>query len=283
MQDVYAIRAEQAAPRPASAAKRARYALRHVWLTAASALSRGLEDQFLRCVYCHYVFDDQREKFEQIILRLKSIGRFIDTDTCVQMAQGKRPIDGRYFHLSFDDGFRNNFTNAVPVLRKHDVHAAFFVPSLFIGADLETTRHYCLETTRYRGVIEMMGWDDLQEMIASGFEVGSHTRRHARFATISGDKSLMEDEILGSKQELEARLGRPCKYIAWPYGRLIDTDVDSIETVKRAGYLACFGAFRGSILPGRTDLFRLPRHQFEPQWPLSHIGYFARGNMEATA
>jgi peptidoglycan/xylan/chitin deacetylase (PgdA/CDA1 family) len=254
-----------------------------MYLSAVAAMSRGCGDRFLRCVYCHYVFDDQRAAFERIIRSLQQIGHFVDTDTCVQMCQGTKPIDGRYFHLSFDDGFRNNFTNAVPILRDLGVHAAFYVPSAFVGADYATVREYCLESTRYRGVIEMMSWDDLQAMVEQGFEVGSHTRRHARFSMISGDAARMEDEIAGSKREIETKLGRPCKYIAWPYGRLVDADSASLEVAKRAGYAACFGAFRGTVRPGQTDLFRIPRHQFEPQWPLSHILYFARGNMEVTA
>ncbi len=90
----------------------------------------------------------------------------------------------------------------------------------------------------------------------------------------------IKDEILGSKQEIERHLGLECKYISWPYGRLDDTDEESLEMVKNAGYHACFGAFRGTVVPENTDLFSIPRHHFEVQWPISHIEYFLRGNME---
>ena len=196
------------------------------------------------------------------------------------MLQGERKIDKRYYHLSFDDGFRNNFTNALPILKKHEVPAIFFVPSSLIDASIDKTKKYCLETTKYNSVIEMLKWSDLREMLSLGYEIGSHTKTHARFSAISHNKQLMEDEILGSKKQLEDNLDYECKYISWPYGTLTDADDKSLETAKIAGYTACFGAYRGTIMLNKTDIFSIPRHHFEAQWPISHVMYFARGNME---
>jgi peptidoglycan/xylan/chitin deacetylase (PgdA/CDA1 family) len=277
----YATRWKQAAPMPTGIVGKARSALRHVTLSTLSLANRSLDESFLRCLYCHTVFDDQIQEFERLLLELKRTGTFVDTDTCVQMLSGEKTIDNRYYHLSFDDGFRNNFVNALPILRKHDIPCIFFVPSSLIDASWDSTKVFCRQTTRYRDVIEMMKWEDLAQVILSGYEVGSHTRTHARFSAISHDCTLLQDEILGSKQELEMHLGVPCKYISWPYGRITDADAVSLEVAKSSGYQACFGAFRGSVIPAATDIFRIPRHHFEVQWPVSHIKYFARGNMEA--
>jgi peptidoglycan/xylan/chitin deacetylase (PgdA/CDA1 family) len=127
----------------------------------------------------------------------------------------------------------------------------------------------------------MMSWRDLAEMVAAGYDIGSHTRTHARFSTISRETALMEDEILGSKRELEQNLNRECKYISWPYGRLSDADDQSLDMVQHAGYDACFGAYRGTVTPGKTNIFSIPRHHFEVQWPFSHVEYFSRGNRES--
>ncbi|MFC1574383.1 polysaccharide deacetylase family protein [Candidatus Latescibacterota bacterium] len=273
----------QAAPIRSVIIGRSRAFLRGSLLSVFSALNRTLEPAFLRCLFCHYVFDDQKDDFERIISSLKKNGQFIDTDTCIEMLQGKRKIDKRYYHLSFDDGFHNNFTNAFPILRMHEVPAIFFVPSSLIGASYDDTKKYCLETTRYNSVIEMLKWSDLREMLSHGYEIGSHTKTHARFSSISDNIQLMEDEVLGSKLELESNLDYECKYISWPYGTIADADKKSLEMTNTAGYTACFGAFRGSVEPGKTDMFSIPRHQFEAQWPLSHVLYFARGNMEVKA
>jgi hypothetical protein len=86
----------------------------------------------------------------------------------------------------------------------------------------------------------------------------------------------MHEAIVCSKVEIERILGR-CDYIAWPYGGLADIDEVSLSAIQKAGYHACFGAFRGQIIPGVTNRFKIPRHHFEPHWPLSHIRYFAHG------
>jgi peptidoglycan/xylan/chitin deacetylase (PgdA/CDA1 family) len=249
-------------------------------LSLLSTIPQKRPEKFLRGIYCHYVFDDQCDEFERLIVELMKIGQFVDTDTCLAMLRGEREIDGRYFHLSFDEGFRNIFTNAYPILRKYNVPAVHFVTSQLMDADWSQTYHFCLETTRYRAVIEMCKWDDLHEMAAGGVEIGSHTRTHARLATISVDTRTLESEIIGSKQDIEARLGRECRFFAWPYGTRNDVDDTSLQVIEKAGYKACFGAYRGSIVPGKTNIMSIPRHLFESQWPLSHIKFFAAGNSD---
>ena len=280
IENTYATQWKQAAPIPSSLKDRSRAFIRNALLSVSSSVLKGQENAFLRCFYCHYVFDDQKDEFENLIVHLKSMGEFVSADDCIKMLTGQKVIDKKYFHLSFDDGFRNNYTNAFTILNKHNVPAIFYVPSSLIEADWNTTKDYCLNTTKHRGVIEMMRWSDLHHMIDEGYEIGSHTKTHARFAEISSIHELMVDEILGSKIELENNLNIECKYISWPFGKLTDADPKSLKMVKDAGYLACFGAFRGTVRPGSTDIFSIPRHHFEPQWPISHVEYFARGNWE---
>ncbi|MFO0826605.1 MAG: polysaccharide deacetylase family protein [Phycisphaerales bacterium] len=275
----YATSWRQAALRPVGAADRMRRFARDATLSVLAATRRSWEPRFLRGLYCHYVFDDQREAFERLLVSLRSAATFVDTDTCIDMLAGRKPVDGRYLHLSFDDGFRNNFTNALPVLRKHRVPAIFFVPSAVIGADRAAANAYS-RRIEYRAAIETMTWDDLATMRDEGYEIGSHTRTHARFSEASADRATLESEIAGSKRDLEARLGIECKYISWPYGKRSDADAVSLQMARDAGYRACFGAYRGTMTPGVTDLFSIPRHHFEVEWPMAHVKYFARGNME---
>lgn len=254
--------------------------LRGGLISLLECVQRPAQGPFLRCIYCHYVFDDQIVAFERLLLRLQEMGQFVDTATCLRMTRGEQPINACYFHLSFDDGFRNNYLNAVPILRRLNIPCLFFVPSAFVDADFETVSRYCIEATEYAGVIEMLRWNDLEHMLEDGFDIGSHTRTHARFSDISSDPERMRQEFLGSKQELERRLGYTCRTISWPYGTLSDADHQSLKMVRECGYEACFGAFRGTIAPGKTNLFAIPRHHFEVQWPDSHVMYFVQGHGE---
>jgi peptidoglycan/xylan/chitin deacetylase (PgdA/CDA1 family) len=277
---IYVKRWRQAANRPRGLASRSRAFLRSVTLCAAASVQKPAATSFLRSLYCHYVFDDQVEAFERLIVQLKAVGTFVDTGTLVEMLHGRRPIPVPCFHLSFDDGFRNIHTNAFPVLQRHGVSALFFVPSALVAAGPELARRYCLETTRYAGVIELVRWEELREMQEAGIEIGSHTRTHARFSAVSADPARLRDELHGSKAELEEHLGRECRFISWPYGARSDADAVSIEAVAAAGYAACFGAFRGQIQPQATDRLRIPRHHFEAQWPWKNVRYFALGGHE---
>jgi len=262
---------------------RVRYAMRNVVLDALSILapaSKLREAKGIRCLFCHYVFDDQINDFERILIHLKKIGNFVDTSTALSMISGDKPIDGSYFHLSFDDGLKNNFTNAIPVLLRQQVPCLFFVPSALIGAEWEAARHYCLEVTRYRGVIELANWSDLHQAVGMGFEIGSHSHSHSRLSSISNNATKLTQEISGSKYRIEDKLGVECSAIAWPFGTLNDIDSQCFDAIRKSGYRAAFGNFRASITPGETDLFAIPRHHFEPQWPLRHISYFAKGYWE---
>lgn len=259
-----------------------RTSVRNIALSTLAFTNKHQDTKFLRALFCHYVFDDQREQFERLIVELRKIGTFIDTPTCLEMLAGEKPIDRGYFHLSFDDGFRNIFTNAYPIMKKYDIPALIFVPSGLVETDWHTAWKFGFETTQYRAVIEMIKWEELKEMASAGYEVGSHTKTHARFSDISKSTADLENEIIGSKHEIEAKLGKECKYISWPFGRKIDADETSLQVTVKAGYEACFGAFRGTIKPHVTDIFGIPRHNFEPQWPLSHVLYFAKGSWESS-
>ena len=240
----------------------------------------GGGEPVLRLLYCHYVFDDQVRAFERILRELQRLGRFVTTAEALDVLHGRRALDGPAFHLSFDDGFANVASNAAPLMRRLGVPAAFFVPSAIVGADAARVREYCLETTRYAAVVDVASWDQLRAMADAGFDIGSHTRTHARFSEMSASPERLRDELEGSKADIERELGGPCRYISWPYGQAGDADARSLGAVRRAGYEACFSASRGHVRSGVGDPWRVPRHHFEPQWPLSHVRHFALGARE---
>ena len=280
MKNAYIRNWRQAVEQPEGFKGQARLFLRNRTLDVLSVADVSAPKQvFLRCLFCHYVFDDQLEQFENLLVRLKKNAQFIDTETALKIVRGEKLLDRAYLHLSFDDGLKNNFSNALPILIKHQIPAIFFVPSALMGANWETAKQYCLQATRYNGVIEPASWADLQMAISSGYEIGSHSKRHARLAAVSGSPQQLMDEVSGSKQQIEDKLGAECKYIAWPYGTAADIDAAGFEAIRMAGYQAAFANLRGSVKPGVTELFNIPH--FEPQWPWRHVEYFvAKGKME---
>ncbi len=245
-----------------------REVLRSATLSLLGRLVREPDRPFLRGLYFHSVYDWDRPHFERIIAKLSRLGSFIDTQSLLGILDGHTNLDSKRFHLSFDDGYRNLYRNALPVLRELKIPALVFVVTGMVGQDP-------LEGPDQR----LMSWEELRTIQSWGFEVGSHTKTHAKLSGVSRPQDL-DRELRDSKREIEQRLGTECRYIAWPMGQRGDVDGRFFEVVEAAGYRACFGGFRGSVLPGKTDRFRIPRHQLEASWPRSHVRYFATGHGE---
>jgi peptidoglycan/xylan/chitin deacetylase (PgdA/CDA1 family) len=167
----------------------------------------------LRLLYCHNVLDHQRKKFESIIRYLQSVGEFVTTDRVLDILHGRVRLERNSFHISFDDGMRNIVENALPILREYGVPAILFVPTAIVSAP----KGKFVEIRRVLGAsgvdAEIVTWSDLERMQAAGFAIGSHTRTHALLANCLKSASAIEDEIAGSKLDLERRLGIECRYI----------------------------------------------------------------------
>lgn len=250
-------------------------------LSAQSIVIRPSKMPVLRLLYCHNVLDHQRKKFESVIRNLQCIGEFVSTDRVLDILHGRVPLSRNSFHLSFDDGMKSVTEHALPVLREHGVPAIMFVPTTVVSTSKGEFSEIRRVLAGASADAEIVTWADLERARADGFDIGSHTRTHALLTDGQKSESVIEDEILGSKLDLERRLGIECRYISWPYGRLQDVGDGALDVVRRAGYKACFGAFRGHIEPGITSAYRVPRHHFEPDWPLSHVKCFALGAWEA--
>ena len=271
----YATTWQSACERPRGTYNTLRWQARHFYLETVSRIPSSRSGRgMLKCLCCHYVFDNQVRKFESILLQLKKIGTFVTAQECLEMAQGARSIDATYFHLSFDDGFRNIVSNAVPILRRHSIPASYFIPTSYIGGDYRSAKAFC-QREKYQHPIEFATWDDLKRLDFEWMTIGSHTKTHPRLHSISSDRLRLASEMTDSKEIIEQQLGRPCTLLAWPGGQPHDIDEVSLEAARRAGYTAAFGASGGVCCVERADPFVIPRQHFEVQWPIRHINYLA--------
>jgi len=166
-----------------------------------------------------------------------------------RIAQGQS-ID-RHLAITFDDGYRDNFENARPVLEKLSLPATFFVVTEWMGSDVVPW------WDQARGVRHpWMTWDQVRALHRSGFEVGAHTRSHVDLGKASPGEA--RDEVLGARQELERQIGVRVDSFAYPYGGRQHVTEANREVVKDAGFRCCCSAF-GGINPAGADPFRLKR------------------------
>ena len=106
---------------------------------------------------------------------------------------------------------------------------------------------------------------------ASGVEIGAHTVSHPILTSLPDEDARAE--ILGSKAALEAILGHPVRYFAYPNGKSgLDFDERHIAIVREAGFAAAFSTAPGPV--GASDnLYTLPRSR---PWDASTFFYMLR-------
>jgi peptidoglycan/xylan/chitin deacetylase (PgdA/CDA1 family) len=112
----------------------------------------------------------------------------------------------------------------------------------------------------------MMGWRELRELADSGHEIGSHSMTHTILPSLS-DADL-ERETRGSREMLQAALGRAVESFCYPNG---DHDERVVAAVERAGYRYAVSTRWGHNDRG-TSLYRLRRCEIEGETSRTRAG-----------
>ena len=117
--------------------------------------------------------------------------------------------DEKLVALTFDDGYRNFVTNALPTLERCGFSATVYIVSDLIG-----------DSNRWDGNTgisknELMSTDEIKLCIARGIEIGCHSATHPK---LTDNKVDLERELLTSKRNLEDALGILVKAFCYPYG-----------------------------------------------------------------
>lgn len=244
-----------------------------------SAFSKGgLSGNWIRFLCYHHIFDDEKRGFARHLRFFKKQGEFISVDDAVDLLSAGRGIKGRYFCVTFDDGFKNCATNALPVLVENKCKAIFFVSTDYVGCDVradeETVRRFLsLCGDAYPLPVEFLTWDDCRMLVRTGMAVGSHSSSHMPFNRLTGEE--IKSEIIESKQKIERELGAECRHFCCPWG--VPGRFYEAETVpdmaREAGYKSFFTALRGANFAG-TDPFRIRRDHMLANWGNYQLRYF---------
>jgi len=154
---------------------------------------------------------------------------------------------GKVIGITFDDGYKNILTKALPILKKFGFTATCYLVSQNIGGnnywDLKKGLPICPTLEK----------KEVNEWLSNGMEIGSHSQNHVRLSEYS--QSNFSKEIFHSKQDLEFSFNSPVNHFCYPYG---DYNAQIISEVKSAGYESATTVNRGRATID-DNIHELPR------------------------
>jgi len=245
-------------------------------LVSALSLLRQIPTtgNWIRFPYYHHIFDDELISFESQLKYMSNFGDFISIDDAVDMLNSDQPVEGRYFCITFDDGFRNCITNVMPIFLKQKAPVSFYLPTKFIDACPESNLELCLSFFDDSNIaMNFLTWEDCRLMVEAGMTIGSHTVNHAILSRLNESES--EKELRESKSIIEKSLNIECKHFSAPIGipdRDFITERDP-QIAQKSGYRSFLTSRRGSNdrIP---EVMLIERDHILATWNNSQLRYF---------
>lgn len=155
--------------------------------------------------------------FEEQIRGLENLGyHFISYQDLIDYNNGQKKLYKKSCVLTFDDGCKDIYTNAYPILQKYNIPFTMFVVTNAVGAD------------------GCASWEELKEMQDSGLAlIASHSTNHTEFNKLSVEETL--ENVDSSYKALEENLGeQKTKIFTYPYGLYSQ---EQLEPLKEEGYV----------------------------------------------
>lgn len=148
------------------------------------------------------------------------------------------PLPDRPVLITFDDGYRDNYENAFPILKKYDMTATIFLVSDFMD--------------RFDNYLT---WAQVQEMSEAGIYMGVHTLSHFELTGLSD--SDLNQQLEGGKLAIEWKTLKFAEYIAYPCGSYNDK---VLAHTRQYGYKGGFTVRYDLVHPGDSPylLSRVP-------------------------
>lgn len=154
---------------------------------------------------------------------------------------------GKVVGVTFDDGYQNNLTHALPVLARRGFSSTCYAVSGLLGKTNIWDESIGIPQTPLMDEAEIRQW------VAGGQEIGSHTHRHVNL--LETDEPGCREEMVLGKTGLEAVTGRPVEHFCYPYGYY---DARHVELARELGFATATTTQRSRCHAG-TDMLQLPR------------------------
>ncbi|MBN2120517.1 MAG: polysaccharide deacetylase family protein [Candidatus Omnitrophica bacterium] len=186
--------------------------------------------------------------FERQMRHLKRDSKVISFDELMSFLKDKAYPEQDCVVITFDDGWKDNYEVAYPILKKYGFPATIFVATGLVGKK------------------NMLTWEQILEMSNDGISFGAHSVTHPHLTKI--DLKAAREEILNSKKELEEQIGKKVSWFAYPFGEF---NSEIIKILKELDFECACSVINGSATR-IEDLFILKRNG---------VGNFSQGAFAA--
>ncbi len=235
------------------------------------------------------------QTFEKHVRWLKKYGKIISIDTLVERIERRQNLENSVV-ITFDDGWKSNYTEVLPVVKKYNVPIIVYLVSDTVGTEIEfwwvtgnnlratltSTQGEVLDSDYYEAIpnkqknaeireaMERLQYSaqarcalllpEIKEMLDSNLVTfGSHSKSHPNLKMTEPEEAA--EEIIGSKTSLESQLKVKIAHFAYPHGSYSKPHIDIL---KDGGYASAV-----TVLPQlnsvQADLYQLGRIQVVPQ------------------
>ena len=159
----------------------------------------------------------------------------------------RKPIQGKFVLVTFDDGYYSLYKYAQPVMAQYGFVATLFLSTAYIG------KQYGLNDFYFVGDDRQLTWDEIRSLSENGWSIQSHGNNHFKMNGL--DKPSLIQEITSSKAAIESHLGKLVDSFAFPYGLYNKMVLDQLAA---AGYKMAYSVHSGLLRPGSNKM-RVPR------------------------
>ncbi|WP_415407425.1 polysaccharide deacetylase family protein [Sulfurovum sp. CS9] len=176
------------------------------------------------------------------------------TYTMSEVMAQKEHLADKSIVITFDDGYQDNLTNALPILKKYGFKATIYLVNDRHDRDWSGYRKAKNEGAGLKEEPKLSD-DEVNELLDSGLiEIGAHTLTHANLKNL--DESESQKEICISKEQIEAQFQTVCHSFAYPFGLYGPKDE---KIVADCGYSNAVTTKVGIVDLNDCDPFDIPR------------------------
>jgi len=211
------------------------------------------------------------EQFDFQMNYLKNNFKIITVSEYLKKIQNNL-ILGNEACITFDDGYKDNYIYAFPILRKYFLRATFFLTTKYIGENtpfpwiiIDKGGKEDIYANRERWL--PLSWNEVKEMMKYGMEFGTHTHTH-RDSLSNMDKKEIEWEIKECTRIFKEKTGVYPELFSYPHGTFKDYNKTHIKLLKLYNYKGALttNAGRNSVEQNPYELKRIIIYEEDSLW-----------------